>query len=270
SQGFTARKTPDKLKFRYVRCRGCGLIYANPVLPPESLSALYNVGGFIQEPQLENMLSDYLAQIGRATTGLACKRVLEVGCANGELLLRAREAFGLDEVWGVEPCAEAYEAADMRIKPHILADIFREGLFPPGHFDLVMFFQVFDHIPAPNEFLNLVAHYLRPGGRLLALHHNIRAPMPVLLGRHAPTFNIQHVFLWDKHTMRRILENHGFTVEGIHGCWNSYYVDHVLRMLPVPRIVKNTLRKALGGLGLGNLRLRAYVENMVTLATKPA
>ena len=38
---FSARRLPDRLHYRMVACRGCGLMRADPVLSSKALSVLY-------------------------------------------------------------------------------------------------------------------------------------------------------------------------------------------------------------------------------------
>ena len=154
------------------------------------------------------------------------------------------------------------------LRPNIAQDVLREGLFPKEHFDVVCFFQVFDHIVEPNPFLDLVHLYLKPGGILLAIHHNIRALYPTVFGRWASTYDISHIHLWDKHTMRLILEQHDFTVVAIDNLPTRYYFDHIVRMLPLPDFLRRAGRTLLKSTGLGRASIKVSVENMVTIARK--
>ena len=84
---FAARKTPTRQHFRIVECRGCGLIYSSPILPPEIIYRLYRKSPFIHEMQLGNMIRDYQDQLRRLMPQLPAKpRLLEIGCANGMFL----------------------------------------------------------------------------------------------------------------------------------------------------------------------------------------
>lgn len=260
---FTARKTPTRTRFRVVQCTGCGLVFSSPVPDVSTISELYREGDFISEPQLENMIGDYLDECGRYMHLCGKARLLEVGCSSGLFLDRVGDRFGFAEVRGVEPCAKSIEAMPARVRDKVIADILRPGQFAPESFDCIVFFQVFDHVPDPNNFLSLIRQYLKPKGIAIALHHNIRAPMPVILGSKASTYDIQHMFLWDKKTMRLILNQNGFSVVDIRSTANRYQLDHVARMLPLPAKLKNATRNVLKLLGLSNFTLRVSVENMV-------
>ena len=39
---FSARRIPDKIHYRIVRCQTCGLVRSDPVIDPETLADLYS------------------------------------------------------------------------------------------------------------------------------------------------------------------------------------------------------------------------------------
>ncbi len=265
---FIARKTPDQQHFRIVQCTVCGLVYANPIIPPQEIAALYRDSDFIVEPQLENMAGDYAANFRKIIPLIPGRqRLLEIGCANGLFLKEAR-ALGFQEVYGFEPGRKAVEEASGDIRGCIINDQLRPGIFPDGHFDAVCFFQVFDHILYPNEFLRMAHTYLKPGGVIFSIHHNIRALMPALLGAGSSTYDISHIHLWDPATMRKILEKNQFRVHSIRNIANRYKADHVLRMLPLPAGLKRTARAISRKLNIAELNIKASVENMACTAFK--
>jgi hypothetical protein len=68
--------------------------------------------------------------------------------------------------------------------------------------------------------------------------------------------------------MRKILLQNGFTTVRIDAVSSSYQLDHVIRQLPLPDLIKNTSRRALAVAGLSNLTLRLPVENMRVYSLK--
>lgn len=264
---FTARQTPDHMHFRIVQCTGCGLIYSNPILPEQEMIELYRLGRFIEEPQLENMIQDYLDQVEQIIDSVRKENLLEIGCANG-FFLREMRKYGFKELYGIEPSRSSVEKAHPDIHPRIYNAVLKPNMFPEEYFDLICFFQVFDHILEPNEFLQTIFRYLRPGGMILAIHHDIKALMPTLLGVKASTYDISHVYLWDKDTMKKILEKNSFKVISIKNINSRYQLDHVIRMLPLPSWGKNPLRALLRCLHLSRVTIKAKVENMVCVARK--
>jgi|1185.fasta_scaffold188887_2 SAM-dependent methyltransferase len=88
-------------------------------------------------------------------------RVLEIGCHRGDLLRHlvgcGHEAFGCD-----------LEAAHLAAGPHTLRVCVADGQrlpFRDASFDLVLSFDVFEHMPRSDAHLAEVRRVLRPGGR---------------------------------------------------------------------------------------------------------
>ena len=152
---FVARKTPDHMHFRIVECEDCRMIYSNPIIPESEIIQLYRKSRFIAEPQLNNMLNDYVDQFSRVQHLANSGRLLDIGCANGFFMQAAKEKFGY-EVYGIEPGAEACQQASEDIRENIINDELKSGLFSENYFNVITFFQVFDHIIKPNEFLQQV------------------------------------------------------------------------------------------------------------------
>ncbi len=265
---FVGRKTPDHMHFRVVQCVDCGLVYSNPIIPENKIMQLYRQSQFIEEPQLKNMVADYLGQFEKMQHFIHEKgRLLEIGCADGFFLNKIKK-YGFKEVWGIEPSRGAYNNAPSFLQNRIKNTELKEGIFPGEYFDAVCFFQVFDHIVKPNQFLQIVYQYLKKGGILLAIHHDIKSFLPMVLRDKASTYDISHIHLWDKKTMRKILEKNGFEVCCIKNIANRYQLDHVMRMLPLPIFFKKLLRTFLKLTKLSNVSLKLSVENMISVARK--
>lgn len=263
---FAARKDTAHMHFRYVVCDGCGLIYSNPIIEDAAIVELYRISNFIDEPHLDNMIKDYVAEVDKIVHLLPRRgKMLEVGCANG-LFLKAAKKYGFDECWGVEPGQAAVAAAPPEISRQIINDILKQGQFASHSFDLICSFQVFDHVIDPNDFLRQIKSYLRPGGLFIQVHHNIDSPLPALLGSRASTYDVEHIHLWNPSTMRLILAKNGFVPLKIRNLWSRYQADHALRMLPLPVGLKSVVRRAARLAGIANLTIRAPVENMVIVS----
>jgi 2-polyprenyl-3-methyl-5-hydroxy-6-metoxy-1,4-benzoquinol methylase len=93
---------------------------------------------------------------------LPVRTVLDVGCGDGAFLDEAREA-GL-ETYGIELNKYAREKA--RSKGHQVVDSFLQNLDTSLRYDLVVAFQVLEHVADPVQFLQLMARVVRPRGYL--------------------------------------------------------------------------------------------------------
>jgi 2-polyprenyl-3-methyl-5-hydroxy-6-metoxy-1,4-benzoquinol methylase len=264
---FAARRTPRRMHARIVECTRCGLIYSNPILPPEKIRELYRDSEFIEEAQLDYMCADYLAQLNKVALKLDRREsLLEIGCGNGCFLRLARGLF--PSVVGVEPGRKAVEAAHPDIRDLIVNDFFHESMFEENSFDVVCIFQVLDHLLDPNEVLRAARTLIRPGGYLLSINHNVRSWITRILREYSPMFDIEHIYLFDTSTMRKFLENHDLRVEHIQGLANSYALGYAIKMFPFPGFAKPYLTKMAEWIGLGGTRIRLPAGNMVSIARK--
>jgi len=265
---FSARRAPQKHHAQMVECVNCGLVYSNPYFDDNLLRTLYQDAAYIDEQQLENMAADYFRAFSGAVEHLDHHiRILEIGCANGFFLRRLANA-GYSDIVGIEPGKDAVEHAEPSIRNHIINAFMQPGLFSPASFDAVCCFQIFDHLPDPNSFLREVHTILKPGGILLAINHNIRALVTKILGEKSPMYDIEHIYLFDKKTIRQILSANGFAVTLVANLTNSYTLGYAVKMFPLQPPLKRAITRALEVAAINTLTFRIPAGNMVSVARK--
>ena len=268
SLDFASKKISQHMYFRNVKCDGCSLVYSTPVIPPEDIAHLYETSYFLELSQLETMADDYERVFFKYIRDVSeTTRILEVGCANGHFLNRLKR-HGLTDFWGVEPGREAYAKIDDDIKPRVKNDFLGDDMFKYESFDVVCSFQVFDHVFDPNDFLEKIYSYLKPGGFFLQVHHNVNSLLPKFLGSKASTFDVEHLHLWSPKTMRLILGNHGFETVALKNISTGYQLSHALKKLPLFPWLKKVLLSLTRWICLENTTIRFPIENMVVLSTK--
>lgn len=265
---FSPRRAPSKNHCRIVECRRCGLVYANPIFDNEFILKLYRTSAFINERQVKLMGDDYLEQLRYASRFFGKKdALLEIGCGNGCFLKKAK-AFGFEAVFGVEPSKHAVEQTDPEVRSYIINDAFHAELFGDRLFDLVCVIHVFDHLVDPNGVLENITKILKKNGFILAMSHNIRFLLTRILGERSPMYDIQHIYLFDKATLRRLFENHGFKVLYVKDMWSRYTIGHILKMFPFPSPVKRLFLSAIARLGTGDIKIKLMGGSIVALAQK--
>jgi 2-polyprenyl-3-methyl-5-hydroxy-6-metoxy-1,4-benzoquinol methylase len=102
------------------------------------------------------------------------KRILDVGCAAGELGGALKRA-GAAEVIGIEREPEAAALAREKLDRVFVGDV--QSLNPPlgeGGFDYIIFADVLEHTVDPWAVLADCRRYLKPGGRVVASIPNVR------------------------------------------------------------------------------------------------
>jgi SAM-dependent methyltransferase len=267
---FSARRLPDRVHYRLVRCKTCGLLRSDPIAAPELLNHLYAQSDENYAPELSNIrlsYGRYLSQLDRF--GAQKGRLLEIGCGSGFFLEEA-QLHGYADVRGLEPGAAAVARATPNLRDKIRCDILRPGLFPQDTLDVICMFQVFDHLPDPNASLQECFKLLKAGGHVLALNHDAGSLSARLLGEGSPIIDIEHTYLYDRRTMAAIFRKHGFEVLAAGGAVNHYSLQYLSQLMPLPAAVKVGILAALRKTKMGRLGLTVALGNLFLIARKPS
>ncbi len=171
--------------------------------------------------QTENRLPIYYSQARPEVANLVparCRRVLDVGCANGELgkLLQQRG----HEVTGIELVAESAERARRWLKRVEAIDIETRGFpFPAESFDAVLFADVLEHLINPWLILKEAAALVVSGGCVVASIPNLQnfaVLRRLMLGRweyrHRGITDFGHLRFFTLATIRQLFSQAGLTL----------------------------------------------------------
>jgi SAM-dependent methyltransferase len=267
---FSARRLPDRIHYRIVRCRGCGLVRSDPVVDQTLIRELYARSTFDYADEVGGLRITYGRSLARlARHGAGKDALLEIGGGNGFFLEEAVKQ-GYRQVTGVEPSQDAIDRASPSVRPHLIRDVIRPGLFDESSFDVVCVFHVFDHLPDPGATLDECYRLLRPGGLFLCVCHDVAAPSSRLLGERSPIVDVEHTYLYSQATASRIFRQHGFEIAAVGALWNVYPVSYLVRLLPVPSRLKIVSLGALKTTGIGKLHVVLPLGNLELVARKPA
>ncbi|HUX37312.1 MAG TPA: class I SAM-dependent methyltransferase [Rectinemataceae bacterium] len=236
--------------FSYVICAECGLVQQNPQPDPEFVLARYDDSYRDYEVErqgdyarLERLaLGDLgFAELGagigaRAAAQGRSPTFLDVGCATGALIA------GLEkEGWkcvGVEPCVPAARfgrSLGLDIRPCVL----EEAELASASFDVVHASHLIEHLNDPSVFLLEARRLLAPGGLLIITTPNIDGLQARLLGPAWRSAIYDHLYLFSKRSLRRLLEKSGFELRrrATWGGWAAGLKPAFLKK-PLDRLVK--------------------------------
>lgn len=266
---FSARRLPDQVHYRIVRCRTCGLLRSDPVVDVATMNELYRASTFDYGEELDGLRTTYgvaldaIGALARSRHGL-----LDIGCGSG-FVLELAQRRGWKDPRGAEPSADAVAKADPAIRAQIVQDVMRPGLFEPESFDAITLFQVLDHMPDPGALLTECLNVLRPGGVILAFNHNAAAWSARLLKERSPIIDVEHTYLYTPDTMRRLFSGVGFEVDSVDGVRNTYSTAYLMHLIPMPRALKQSLIPRWRRTSLGQRQLTVPLGNLCLLARRP-
>lgn len=206
-------------EFPTVRCRECGLIYLNPRPDRAEIGQYYPdeyapyFRAIDDEPSWWQRFNRRLAI--RKRIRLVQKRlpqpgrVLDVGCATGTFLAALR-AHGW-QTQGVELSSYAAAYARSRHGLDVFTGEIVDAQFPANQFDLVVLWDVLEHVHQPRETLLEAARVAKPTGTLLLTLPNPNSIDAWLFGQYWAGWDTpRHLYIYSEEVIYRFLQETGW------------------------------------------------------------
>lgn len=229
-----------------VKCDDCGLIYLDYSPSETDLKGLYSEGyyfnggyqNYIEEkPLIQINARRRIAQMKKIKPG---GRLLEIGCALGFFLEEAKKSY---EPYGVEISDYGSAYAREKLGLNVKTGTLEPGLFPKNHFDVVVMWDVIEHLNEPGNILSRIKEVLKPDGLLVFTTMDVGSVYARLLGKKWHLYDVpEHLVYYDRKTVAAFLEKNGFRVSKISNSGSLYGVGYVLFRLSV--MYKNFLLKS--------------------------
>ena len=235
--GYDYEYRTSRDEWTYVRCTGCALVYLNPRPAVSELRRIYPSTYYsFNEEQRSNPLVTFFrrkleamkARAFQRLLGDGPRRILDVGCGDGRFLSALRDFGPSDwELHGIdidEPAVERAKALGIQAEYARLED-FDPG---PNKFDMIVLFQVIEHVSEPDEMARKVRELLAPGGIFVVETPDVAGWDEALYrdglwgGYHIP----RHWTLFTPTTLGKLLTNAGFEiVEGAPLISTSFWIN---------------------------------------------
>ena len=170
----------DKYGFGYGLCQDCGTLYQTPrpilsafeMFYRDSISSKYFAETFaptVEESRREKILRPRVERLIKICDqlGLDVQRLIDVGAGYGNFLDECRKQFPNAKMVAVEPSVAL--AKECRAKGFDVVESFVEQVSEEyeGFADLVVSFEVLEHVHEPEAFMRSLKKLVRPGGVVL-------------------------------------------------------------------------------------------------------
>ena len=269
SFAFASRKQPDFMHFRLMRCDSCDVLYVHPAPSLDWVHNEYRNAAFDASTESEYAARTYRLELERVASQLPRRNsALDIGAGDGAFVLELLKA-GFARSTGIEPSLEPVRRARPEVRELLRNEFFQSDSCPPGSLDLATCFQILEHVESPLDLCRSVHEMLVPGGALLIVAHDYRALTARILGERSPIYDIEHLQLFSAHSLRLLLEKAGFLRVEVRALRNTYPINYWLRLMPLPKALKQFLAQRLENSRLGSLSLSARVGNLVAVGFRP-
>lgn len=162
SKHFTSVDYISGETFRVISCNNCGLGVTDP--RPNEIGKYYpNNYRQYNHIVLKIIQAIYGLRTGYWTKGMKPGSVLEIGCGDGIVLDTLRKAGW--HVMGTERHIQAVLTSKALDLPIFTGDL--NGIAKGDIFNLIIMFQVLEHLDNPLDTIHLCAERLKPGGKIL-------------------------------------------------------------------------------------------------------
>jgi 2-polyprenyl-3-methyl-5-hydroxy-6-metoxy-1,4-benzoquinol methylase len=206
----------------YDRCQKCGFTFANPVPPNDVLSEFYNSPFYNNYRKLESnriqsepyfSISAY-TDLRRLASWLEEERpayILDVGCGPGSFLALLRDEFDFESVEGIEINSQSKNIAEQNYGLRLVSDV---SELRYKHYDLIILHEVIEHVPHPDEFLEFVHSFVKPGGRLLLTTPSVRNLPARFFPSHCGHYvGPNHISMFTEEALSELLSRFQFRIE---------------------------------------------------------
>jgi 2-polyprenyl-3-methyl-5-hydroxy-6-metoxy-1,4-benzoquinol methylase len=151
------------------------------------------------------------------------RRIFEVGCGNGAVAnFLTNQGY---EVIGIDPSKDGIENAN-RAYPQLKLEqgsAYDDLAVRYGQFEVVISFEVVEHVFYPRQYAKSITSLLKPGGIALIstpYHAYLKNLLIAITGKwdhhHSPLWDYGHIKFWSMKTLTALLEEAGLSVERYH------------------------------------------------------
>ena len=216
----------EKMGFHYVLCEACGTLYANPRPTQKQLDEFYSrsksVKIFVKdyfmpfvEARREKIFKPRAEEFAREFPQFRDKRIGDVGAGFGLFLEELHKLWPEANLCAIEPSADMVQICKdkgLSVVPKMFEDLSEQD----GTFDVLCAYELFEHLCAPDTFLQKANASLSMGGCLLMTTLNGQGfDIQLLWEEHKNINPPHHLNFINPAAIRILLERCGFSVDSV-------------------------------------------------------
>lgn len=216
--------------FSLVQCPKCGWIRQNPRPAAEDITKYYPVNYKAYSKAIEDEKSCWIQWSRSYGISKRCRsieklktsgRLLEVGCGTG-IFLNEMQKRGWSVV-GVEPNYQAGQYAVNRFSLEIFRHTVEEFAPVAKDFDVIVLWNVLEHLPTPAQDLKKLYHALRFGGLFVLCIPNLESLDRKLFGKSWSGWDLpRHLYLFPRGVLEKFFQEMGMEVIARQGSPGNY------------------------------------------------
>ena len=219
--------------FSYYRCKKCHLLYCPWYFSDAQLNDLYSdmPANLLGEDKsvISRTQHGYVSQISKYVNKV--RIYLEVGPDIGLVTNSIVNRFNPETVLLIEPNQSIHRQLKQSAHPTQNINIYlNHSNFEPYRPDLCVGIHVYDHLLDPLNELKDLYEVSVAGAKIAIVVHNEKSFLRIVLSKRWPPFCLQHPQLYNKKTLRNLLEKAGWTNIIIKPTTNWFSFDHFVKM----------------------------------------
>jgi SAM-dependent methyltransferase len=209
-------RAPDRFhgrdkSYSLIRCPSCSLVRLQDPPPPPEMGQHYGanydsaISGPGDDPAHWRERRESLLRFKSGGT------LLDLGCSSGGFLTAMKGASW--QLFGVEMSEQVARRARDRCGAEVFVGDILDAPFPPGAFDAITCFHVFEHLYQPREVLAKIAAWLKPEGVFYTMMPNIDSAGARIFGSYWYALELpRHLYHFSPASLRALATTAGLEI----------------------------------------------------------
>ena len=254
----------DQIFFSFYRCLDCSLLYCPWYFTKEQLDVLYSEMPHNNMGEIKRTASKTQSRYARKIVKISgnIKNFLEIGPDVGLLAKEVVTLANVQKAYMVEPNAVVHKELSQNLGKSKYQEICTDiEKLTENNFDLVIGIHVLDHLLRPKDDLVSISKSSDNLKTSAFIVHNEKSVLRRVLAEKWPPFCLQHPQLYNRKTLRKMLETSNFKDFHFTRTINYFHLNNLssmlLRILGLPQLLNKLVPRIEMPFILGNIMVTA-------------